>query len=63
MPDIAMCHNIVCPSCMKCYRFRAIPSKHQTFSQFAVPPYKNKCENFIEISDEDMKLILKYEED
>lgn len=34
MPDITMCVNTKCPIREFCYRYRAKPSEHQSFSIF-----------------------------
>lgn len=34
MPDISMCRNKKCPLKDSCYRFRAMPSRHQSYGMF-----------------------------
>ena len=36
MPDIAMCQDVNCEKRYTCYRYRAIPSQRQSYSE----PYK-----------------------
>lgn len=38
MPDITMCIALICPSKEKCYRYKAIPSRWQSY--FAQEPFK-----------------------
>lgn len=46
MPDITMCWNKTCPSRYKCYRYMAIPSLSQSWSEFVVPKRRVKCNHF-----------------
>lgn len=45
MPDISMCRNYKCPMRYNCYRYRAIPSKLQSYSYFRM--INNSCSNFM----------------
>jgi len=47
MADITMCQNEDCPSKEKCFRYTALPSKHQSYAVFTVPEGKDKCEYFM----------------
>lgn len=47
MPDISMCLNQTCQKRVMCYRYRAIPFKIQTYSQFK--PINGKCTHFMPI--------------
>ena len=38
MPDIAMCTNKECTSKSSCYRFKAVPSKRQSYCDFKQAP-------------------------
>jgi hypothetical protein len=49
MPDIAMCSNTQCPSHLKCYRFMANPSVHQSYMAFKPEPGKKKCDDFMQL--------------
>lgn len=51
MPDISMCMNSKCVRREECYRYRAIPFKIQSYSNFR--PIKGKCRNFMPIVDGD----------
>ena len=56
MPDISMCKNSSCPSCMKCYRYTAIPDTYQSYGTYIVPVGKKKCSEFIKIRKTDCTL-------
>jgi len=45
MPDISMCDNRKCKINKQCYRFMAIPSGWQSYSQFD----EQNCEYFMPI--------------
>jgi hypothetical protein len=46
MPDISLCRNTRCPSCVHCYRFRARPSDRQSYCGFTVPEGQTKCSHY-----------------
>lgn len=62
MPDIAMCANLDCPMRVCCYRFRAVPLKHQTYSNFA-PDERGLCSYFypFEGSGRDVRAVQEIE--
>lgn len=56
MPDITMCSNHSCPSSNICYRFKAQPSKYQSYSEFKPEPDTEQCHDFWPIErDKDVK--------
>ncbi len=46
MPDISMCNNEKCDKKNKCYRYMAIPSSWQAYSNFD----EKDCEYFMPIN-------------
>lgn len=48
MPDITMCQDHDCPSCLGCYRYRAIPTKGRQSYFIGSPLHKGDphCEFF-----------------
>jgi hypothetical protein len=56
MPDISMCNNTDCDKHIFCYRYRAIPSEWQSWTEFRSDE-EDKC--FIDIKGYDLK-SLKY---
>lgn len=46
MPDITMCENKDCPLKQSCYRYTAIPSRYQSYANFAPDLLSGKCEDF-----------------
>jgi len=52
MPDISMCNGKNCPKKDKCYRYRAILNRYQSYSMFEESCLKNsKFDNFWDIGD------------
>lgn len=49
MPDITMCSNSSCKLRVNCYRYRANPSKYQSYSDFH--PFREDCEHFWNATD------------
>lgn len=47
MPDITMCNGEKCPKKVRCYRFKAIPSKFRQ-SFFVEAPYDKKTKACLE---------------
>ena len=51
MVDFSMCVSTLCQKHHQCYRFRAIPSKKQSYANFYedIPLNRALCKEFIEI--------------
>ena len=49
--DITMCQNHMCPLRDSCYRYRATPSKWQSYGQFEYDLYNGSCDDYIEIKE------------
>jgi hypothetical protein len=48
MPDIAMCRNNGCPSCLRCRRFTALPNEDgQWYAGFAPPAGASQCDDYL----------------
>ena len=48
MIDIAKCVNTGCPSAALCFRYTAIGSEYQSYSDFKPEEGEEKCEYFID---------------
>lgn len=59
MPDISMCLNSKCPSCVICYRYTAEPNQwRQNYIDFK-PNESGKCEDYIEARSKSQVFRLK----
>ena len=51
MPDITMCMNPKCDKKDSCYRFKAVPNRLQSYSDFTDDCKNNNYRNYWEIWD------------
>ena len=61
MPDITMCKNYKCPRRYECYRYRAIPFKFQSYSDYRL--INSKCSYFMPlIAGDQLREVVKIDE-